>query len=50
MTRRRLLATAAALVALRVPEFALSPTSGFHLVNGWILTSKDVEALRLYAV
>jgi hypothetical protein len=50
MTRRHLLATAAALVVLPLPAFSAPQASGFHLVNGWILTTKDLEALRSYAV
>ena len=51
MTRRHLLATAAALATLPLPAFSwpLDP-GGFHCVNGWILTTKDVENLRRHAV
>jgi hypothetical protein len=50
MTRRRLLATVAALAILPLPAFSGRPSPGFHLVNGWILTTQDLEDLRRYAV
>ena len=47
LTRRHLLATAAAFVTLPFPAAAtpLAPRR-FQLVNGWILTSRDLEALK----
>jgi hypothetical protein len=48
LTRRRLLATAAALAALPLPAAAAPPAPlTVHLVNGWILTSRDLELLGI---
>jgi len=52
LTRRRLLATllaAAALLPLAklLPARAAGLREGFYMVNGWILTAADVEALGL---
>jgi hypothetical protein len=52
MTRRRLLAlllsAAAALPLVRLlPAGAAGRREGFYMVNGWILTAADVEALGL---
>ena len=55
MTTRRLflrLAMAAAALAVLAPGLGrLAPrtgASGFHLVNGWILTDADLDALKPY--
>ena len=52
MTRRRLLASllaAAAVLPLArlLPVRAAGLRQGFYMVNGWILTAADVEALGL---
>jgi hypothetical protein len=52
LTRRRLLATllpaAAVLPFVRLlPARAAGLREGFYMVNGWILTAADVEALGL---
>jgi len=50
LTRRHLLATAAAFVA--VPPFlpmARPIGTGFHLVDGWVLTDRDLVALGIDA-
>jgi hypothetical protein len=52
MTRRRLLASllaaAAVLPLVRLlPARAAGLKDGFYMVNGWILTAADVEALGL---
>lgn len=51
ISRRRLLASAAAiaLVPLPLPALGNAPApEGFHLVNGWILTTRDLVALGLH--
>lgn len=51
LTRRQLLAgvAAAALVPLPLPALGGTPApQGFHLVNGWILTSGDLVTLGLH--
>ena len=52
MTRRRLLASLLAAAALLplvrlLPARAAGLGEGFYMVNGWILTAADVEALGL---
>jgi hypothetical protein len=50
ITRRYLLAMASSLIGLPLGAFSPQPSvaKGFHLVNGWILTTKDLEALNLH--
>jgi hypothetical protein len=51
LTRRRLLASAAALAAAPLPTPAAPPAPlSFHLVDGWILTSRDLEVLGIDAL
>jgi hypothetical protein len=55
LTRRRLLASLLAAAALplaslapaRAATGAMGLREGFYMVNGWILTAADVEALGL---
>jgi hypothetical protein len=57
LTRRRLLATVAALAAVpggAFPPRAFAQAGGsaplsFHIVDGWILTNRDLDALGLHA-
>jgi hypothetical protein len=41
---------ASSLIGLPLGAFSPQPSvaKGFHLVNGWILTTKDLEALNLH--
>lgn len=49
ISRRQLLASAAAVAMLPLPALASPPPpQGFHLVNGWILTTEDLVALGLH--
>lgn len=52
LTRRRLLASAAALAATPLPALAAAPPAPLtlHLVDGWILTSRDLELLGIDAL
>ena len=51
LSRRRLLATllsaAAVLPLIRLLPARAGVAEGFYMVNGWILTAADVEALGL---
>lgn len=47
ISRRHLLAGVAALAVLPLPSLAGAAPQGFHLVNGWILTTEDLLALGL---
>ena len=48
ISRRRLLAGVAAVALVPPPAFGSAPApDGFHLVNGWILTTRDLAALGL---
>ncbi len=53
ISRRRLLASAAVAALLPLPAVSAPPVpaattkGGFHIVNGWILTSDDLIALGI---
>lgn len=51
LTRRRLLATAAAALTLPLPAGALAPAAAarIHILDGWVLTSRDLAALGIDA-